>query len=70
MLDLNTAARDELMSIPGVGELTANRIIQGRPYAAIEDLDKVEGVGPKTLEKLKKYVQIGDPSGSLAKPSP
>ncbi len=61
MLDLNTAARDELMSIPGVGEKTANRIIEGRPYATVEDLGKVEGIGPKTLEKLKKYVRVGGP---------
>ena len=60
MLDLNTAAQDELMKIPGVGEKTANSIIGGRPYATIEELDKVEGVGPKTLGKLLKYVRIGD----------
>ena len=60
VLDLNTAARDELMSIPGVGEVLANRIVQGRPYATVEDLSKVEGIGPKTLEMLIKYVRIGD----------
>ena len=57
-LDLNTAARDELMSIPGVGEVTANRIIQGRPYANFDDLSEVEGIGPKTLEMLMKYVRL------------
>ena len=61
VLDLNTAARDELMGIPGVGETMANRIIEGRPYATVEDLGKVEGIGPKTLEKLKKYVRVGGP---------
>ena len=48
------------MSIPGVGEVLANRIVQGRPYATVEDLSKVEGIGPKTLEMLIKYVRIGD----------
>ena len=61
VLDLNTAARNELMGIPGVGETMANRIIEGRPYATVEDLGKVEGIGPKTLEKLKKYVRVGGP---------
>lgn len=57
-LDLNTAAREELMSIPGVGEVTANRIIQGRPYVTFEDLGKVNGIGPKTLDTIRKYVRI------------
>ena len=60
VLDLNTAARDELMSIPGVGEKMANRIIEGRPYATIEELDNVDGIGPKTIEILVKYVRISD----------
>lgn len=60
VLDLNTAARDELMSIPGVGEVIAIRIIEGRPYATIEELDKVEGVGPKMLAKLRIYLRISD----------
>ena len=66
--DLNTAARDELMSIPGVGEVMATRIIQGRDYATIEELDKVAGIGPKKLEELKKYVRIADKKGNPAKP--
>ena len=60
VLDLNTASRDELMSLPGVGEVTANRIIQGRPYAAVDDLSEVEGIGPKTVARLLKHVRIGD----------
>lgn len=60
VLDLNTAARDELMSIPGVGEVTANRIIQGRPYTTVDDLSEVAGIGPKTLAMLMKYVRISD----------
>lgn len=51
----NTAARDELMKLPGVGEVTANRIIGGRPYKKPSDLLKVEGLGPKSLERLTPY---------------
>ncbi len=58
MLDPNTAARDELMRLPGVGEMMANRIIEGRPYKTIEDLLEVSGIGPKTLEKLKPHLKI------------
>jgi len=60
VLDLNTASRDELMSLPGVGEVMANRIIQGRPYVTVDDLGKVEGIGPKKLALLMKYVRISD----------
>jgi DNA uptake protein ComE-like DNA-binding protein len=54
----NTAARDELMKLPGVGEVTANRIISGRPYRKPSDLLNVEGVGPKTLERLTPHLQL------------
>ena len=54
----NTAARYELMNLPGVGEVTANRIISGRPYKIPSDLLNVEGFGPKTLERLTPYLQL------------
>ena len=54
----NTAARDEPMLLPGVGEMTANRIIQARPFRKAEDLLKVEGIGPKTLERLNPFLQL------------
>ena len=68
MLDLNTAARDELMKIPYVGEKMANRIIEGRPYETFEQLDEVEGVGPTTLDEIKKYVRIENQPGAPEKP--
>ena len=61
VLNVNTATTNELMTLPGVGEVMANHIIEGRPYVTIKDLSNVEGIGPKTLEKLMKYVRIGDP---------
>jgi len=57
-LDPNLAARDELMSVPGIGEVMANRIIENRPYATLEDLQKVPGIGSKTLETLRESFQI------------
>ncbi len=57
-INLNTATRGELMSIRGVGEVTANRIIEARPYAQVDDLLKVTGIGPATLAKLKPYLRV------------
>ena len=54
----NTAARDQLMKIPGIGEVTANRIIGGRPYKEAADLLNVEGLGPKTLKLIQPYLDF------------
>lgn len=55
-IDPNDASRDELMALPGIGEAFANRIIEGRPYNAVDDLLNVSGIGPKTLEKLRPFL--------------
>lgn len=58
-VDPNTAARDDLTKLPGVGETLANRIIAERengPYEIPEDLLRVEGIGPKTLDRFKNML--------------
>jgi competence protein ComEA len=57
-INLNKAARDELMRLPGVGEVTANRIIEARPFRKAEDLLRVEGIGPKTLQRLEPFLEV------------
>ncbi len=54
----NTAARDDLMRLPGVGEMIANRIIESRPFRDTDDLLRVEGIGPKTLDRLKPHLLL------------
>ena len=52
----NTATHDELMKLPGVGEVTANRIIEARPFSKLEDLDAVDGIGKQTLLRLAPFL--------------
>jgi competence protein ComEA len=46
-----------------VNENLAHRIVAGRPYASVEDLQRVSGIGPKTLELLRPRVTVGLGSG-------
>jgi competence protein ComEA len=59
-IQLNTATAEQLQTIPGIGPVTAERIIQYReengPFRSVDDLDAVSGIGPKRLEQLRDLV--------------
>ena len=59
---LNTAAADELLALPGVGEKTAERILAYRDtygkFVTVEQLLDVEGIGEGLLEKLRPYAYV------------
>jgi competence protein ComEA len=61
-VDLNHADRAELLQLPGVGESLAARILDYRSkhngFGQVEDLRKVRGVGPMTMEKLRPCVCV------------
>jgi len=60
-VDLNTADWPELTLLPGVGESLARRIVESRqkdgPFADHDELRRVRGIGPKTLENLRPYLR-------------
>jgi competence protein ComEA len=60
-LDVNEAKWPELSVLPGIGEALARRIVESRdaqgPFADLEDLRRVRGIGPKTLEQMRSYLR-------------
>jgi competence protein ComEA len=61
-VNLNTATPEELDKLPGVGPATATAIVQYRsshgPFASVEDLASVRGIGPAKLEQLRELVTV------------
>jgi competence protein ComEA len=58
VVDINTATLEALDTLPGVGPATAQAIIAGRPYARVEDLLRVDGIGEAKFAKLQPYVAV------------
>ena len=50
--------RTELEALPGVGPVIARRIIEGRPYRSVDDLDRVKGIGKKRLDEIRSLVTV------------
>jgi DNA uptake protein ComE-like DNA-binding protein len=68
-IDINSASADELMSLNGVGEATAKKIIAGRPYASVDDLAKA-GVSKSTITKIRSQVTVGTASKTTQAAAP
>lgn len=58
LININTASHTELESLPGIGEVTAGKIIENRPYGTIEELLEKKAVGQATFEKIKDQVRV------------
>ena len=66
-LDLNTASLDQLQKLPGVNASTAKKIIGGRPYTSVGELEKV-GLPKPTIDKLAPMVTVGDTAKEATPP--
>ncbi|MFB6279577.1 MAG: ComEA family DNA-binding protein [Salinibacter sp.] len=65
-LNVNTASLDALQALPGIGPALSKRIeayrSSQRPFQHVDELTRVSGIGPKTLETLRPMVQVKAPA--------
>ncbi|MBQ9483352.1 MAG: helix-hairpin-helix domain-containing protein [Ruminiclostridium sp.] len=61
-ININTASHDELTEIAGIGDTTADRIIEYREkngsFISPEDIINVNGIGMKLYSKIKQYIEV------------
>lgn len=69
-VDINQADWPELSQLPDIGETIARRIVDSRktdgPFTSREDLLRVNGIGPRTMERLRPYLLPLAESGTVA----
>lgn len=61
LVNINTASKEELMTVTGIGASKADSIIAYRiktPFSKIEDIMNVSGIGESLFEKIKKYITV------------
>lgn len=62
LVNINTASAAELVSLPGIGQATADKIVSDRasngPFKSLEDLKRVSGIGDKKFESLMGLICI------------
>ncbi|NMB91097.1 MAG: hypothetical protein GYA17_22275 [Chloroflexi bacterium] len=58
-IDINQASSQELSQVPGIGAQLAERIVAGRPYQTLLELQNISGIGQRLYEQILPYVEIG-----------
>jgi len=73
-ININTAGATDLQQVPGIGPSTAQKILDTRKsygaFKSVDDLLAIKGIGPKKLEKMRKYLTVGKPPSKKQSASP
>ncbi len=73
-INLNTANATDLQQVPGIGPSTAQKILDTRKsygaFRSVDDLLAIKGIGPKKLEKMRKYLTVAKPPARKQSNSP
>ena len=57
-IDINTASRAQLETLPGIGPAVAQRIIEGRPYYNSKGLLNIKGIDAQRLKDIEPYITV------------
>jgi len=68
LLDLNTATKEQLMTLPGIGEATAREIIRSRPFAKKDQLKSMKILSGQGYDRIKDRVVAKQPPRKKAVP--
>lgn len=70
VVNVNEADWPELSQLPGIGPVLAQRIVASRaqdgPFRSVDDLRRVQGIGPITIERLRPHVATLSPPDAVA----
>jgi comEA protein len=73
-ININTANSSDLQQVPGIGPSTAQKILDTRKsygsFKTVDDLLAIKGIGPKKLEKMRKYLTVGRPPAKKQSTTP
>lgn len=66
LVNVNAAGADEMSLLPGIGPAIAARIVADRaergPFASVDELRRVKGIGAATLERVRPFATAGQPA--------
>jgi competence ComEA-like helix-hairpin-helix protein len=72
-VNINTAGALQLQEVPGIGPVTAEKILQMRrsygPFKSVDDLMAIRGIGPKRLEKMRPFLTVGKAPNGKTQPA-